>query len=409
VKMYPYDAHLGYDTQKASRAKAVRQAAEENDLLLNEQDCGLEELKKSELLEELGAELELEELKKSCEGLEKGAMQRLYPFDPQKEANRETGKVAGVQTRFTMGQDLDSWTGEENHPARVRISEFVSPEATQRSLHKLHSLTQVRRGPYGREFLLHRGHLAVGNNAITDSTHYHSSQPTSWTPNREIANNIFGPSSDQNRITTSAWIPEQHIKTYIPQMGNWDVPTKRAPSTWKREQEVIVGPGKFELHQPGLAKSEEEIESPRKVALAIITDGNGKMCFIKRKDNGKWSLPGGHIEEGEDTETAIRREVLEETGLKPEYFSAVYHKGLPFIVCFSAQAQGNPTNRDDPDQEGKAQWVSIVHGIPSNIWDGLAGPDDETNLVRQLFSQEMGLKKSEFEWLDECGFLDLSK
>jgi 8-oxo-dGTP pyrophosphatase MutT (NUDIX family) len=253
--------------------------------------------------------------------------------------------------------------------------------------------------------LLHRGfgngekanNLAVG--------HYRSRESSSWTPDASVAKRF-----SQGNPVTSAWIPESSVAGYLPNLRPHNEEYDPFRHQIKDEQEVIVGPGKFELHQPGLAKSEETIEEPsRNVALAIVTDGNGRMCFIKRKDNGKWSLPGGHIEDGEDAEEAIRREVLEETGLEPEYFSAVYHKGLPFIVCFSAQCQGNPTNRQDPDQEGVPQWVNVTQGIPSNIWSGLAGPEDETNLVRQLFSQEMGLKKSQFDWLDQCGFLDLSK
>jgi 8-oxo-dGTP diphosphatase len=35
----------------------------------------------------------------------------------------------------------------------------------------------------------------------------------------------------------------------------------------------------------------------------------------KPPGEGSWSLPGGHVEPGEDGETAVRREVAEETGL----------------------------------------------------------------------------------------------
>ncbi len=51
---------------------------------------------------------------------------------------------------------------------------------------------------------------------------------------------------------------------------------------------------------------------------AIVTDGEGKVLFVRRAKNpgkGMWGLPGGFIDRGESGEQALCREVLEETGL----------------------------------------------------------------------------------------------
>jgi len=51
---------------------------------------------------------------------------------------------------------------------------------------------------------------------------------------------------------------------------------------------------------------------------ALLVDATGKLAVVVRaKDPGAglWTLPGGFAEPGEDAETAVRREVLEETGL----------------------------------------------------------------------------------------------
>ena len=167
-----------------------------------------------------------------------------------------------------------------------------------------------------------------------------------------------------------------------------------------------------------LAKSEEgnsqepneELSDNNKCVLTIVTNGIGQMLFIKRADNGKYSVCTGHLDDNESPEDGARRELLEETGLSPEYLTRIYESHNPNLICYSAQVNYNQPihNRNDPDQEGKPMWVDVRNGIPQNIYDNLAGPDDHTNVVRQLFDKELNLKKSELIWLD-AGFMDLSK
>ena len=42
---------------------------------------------------------------------------------------------------------------------------------------------------------------------------------------------------------------------------------------------------------------------------------DGRIVLIQRRDNGRWSLPGGIVDWGEDIPTSVKRELNEETGL----------------------------------------------------------------------------------------------
>jgi len=84
------------------------------------------------------------------------------------------------------------------------------------------------------------------------------------------------------------------------------------------------------------------------VNRAIVINKEGEILLLKRskKDDympGKWELPGGKLDTGQDISNALEREVLEETGLvvipqdKVVYWhskilSSGKYKGLPYVV-----------------------------------------------------------------------------
>jgi 8-oxo-dGTP diphosphatase len=51
---------------------------------------------------------------------------------------------------------------------------------------------------------------------------------------------------------------------------------------------------------------------------AVVHDDHGRLLLIRRATDpgrGRWSLPGGRVEQGESDAQALRRELLEEVGL----------------------------------------------------------------------------------------------
>ncbi len=43
---------------------------------------------------------------------------------------------------------------------------------------------------------------------------------------------------------------------------------------------------------------------------------DGQIVLVRRRDNGKWGLPGGMVDWGQDIPNTLKRELSEETGLE---------------------------------------------------------------------------------------------
>lgn len=54
-------------------------------------------------------------------------------------------------------------------------------------------------------------------------------------------------------------------------------------------------------------------------AYGLCLDHEGRLLLARMRggpDDGRWTLPGGHVEPGEHPDDAVVRELLEETGLR---------------------------------------------------------------------------------------------
>jgi len=75
---------------------------------------------------------------------------------------------------------------------------------------------------------------------------------------------------------------------------------------------------------------------PLRTGVGIVVLNKKNEIFVgKRKDNpgDKWQMPQGGVDEGEDYVTAMKRELLEETGIKNieiiKEINKIYHYELP--------------------------------------------------------------------------------
>ena len=70
-------------------------------------------------------------------------------------------------------------------------------------------------------------------------------------------------------------------------------------------------------------------------ARAVIHDQEGRVLFIRRRDNGLWAMPAGGQELGESIFDCLKREVKEEAGL--EVISATpmaIYSQLPIVTTY---------------------------------------------------------------------------
>lgn len=72
----------------------------------------------------------------------------------------------------------------------------------------------------------------------------------------------------------------------------------------------------------GAAQISCNLDLPQVVAMAVVPgEENGSILVVQRSEDdylspGSWSLPGGYVNEGEDPEHAVTRELYEELGLR---------------------------------------------------------------------------------------------
>lgn len=131
-----------------------------------------------------------------------------------------------------------------------------------------------------------------------------------------------------------------------------------------------------------LGKSQREKEV-RRVASVAAYNADGLLLFGKREDSGKWTLPGGHLEPGEEPMDGARRELEEEAGLKGQDFEFLGRglggpKGDIIIYSYRCKVEGEPNGEEDPDQECKEwRWVEPLD-IPPEIGENLHSPKNVT-------------------------------
>lgn len=174
-------------------------------------------------------------------------------------------------------------------------------------------------------------------------------------------------------------------------------------------------------------KPVRKADGPRRVATVAVRHGN-HLLMGKRRDNGKWTTPGGHLDPTENFTEGALRELFEETGITTdpgvikeldEVNKLKDQKGGDLHVQpFSVEMKERPKTsmREDPDAEvHRWKWVDISEGLPEEIAQNLHTPLERNCLMKALGLQkevepdvEMALKafdrtgdQYEEEWVED--------
>lgn len=99
---------------------------------------------------------------------------------------------------------------------------------------------------------------------------------------------------------------------------------------------------------------------------AVVRDERGRLLVVRRRNApglGRWSVPGGRVEPGEDDVTAVVREVAEETGLTvlPGALVGTVHRDAPgggvyVIRDYACRVTGGSLTAGDDATD--VRWVS---------------------------------------------------
>lgn len=109
------------------------------------------------------------------------------------------------------------------------------------------------------------------------------------------------------------------------------------------------------------------------VGVGAIVLNEGLLLVVKDRFSEGYKLPGGHIDKNESIKDALRREVLEETGVSVEFESIVnighfrngqFGESNLYIVC-TTKALSKDITINDLSEIAEARWIDPVDFLSS--------------------------------------------
>ncbi len=108
-------------------------------------------------------------------------------------------------------------------------------------------------------------------------------------------------------------------------------------------------------------------------SAAVFDESRQRLLLIRRTDNGRWAVPGGYMEPGENFTEACAREVYEETGLHVTVVRLISVNTNPHAIL------------EYPDGN---RWQLVVLHFETQTLGGELTPSDESNDFRYVTEAE---------------------
>jgi 8-oxo-dGTP diphosphatase len=107
-----------------------------------------------------------------------------------------------------------------------------------------------------------------------------------------------------------------------------------------------------------------------RVTGVVIREGKLLLIHRLRDGNVYWVFPGGGVEEGEDFETALKREMMEETGLMLVSYQRLFdqlEKDGSSCIFYSCELEpgeprlgGPELEEQSPNNQHHLEWVNLA-------------------------------------------------
>lgn len=142
---------------------------------------------------------------------------------------------------------------------------------------------------------------------------------------------------------------------------------------------------------------------PEPTVGAVIFNPENKVLLCKsHKWDNKYVIPGGHIELGEKMEDALKREILEETGLeiydvklislKESVYSETFHQKKHFIfIDYQCRTKSSDVILNEEAEE--YAWVDLdeienynLGGFTKNLLIEIRGQQESNDKVEIFYS-----------------------
>ena len=163
----------------------------------------------------------------------------------------------------------------------------------------------------------------------------------------------------------------------------------------------------LDQHQLGLREaSDQPISYTRRAARAVLFNAAGQVAIMHFTATGSYKLPGGGIDEGEDTVAALHREIREETGYEitdikelGEVVEYRYYCGMHQVsYCYTATAtQFVGTQLTQKEQNGgmELQWFDTVPQAVAAIVSGHQVDEDGSPIgLKMMIQRDVAILKA---------------